>query len=547
VEHNEWEFDFLGLKRFRLRPKDSQGNQWFYLCDTGPFFQTSFLNAIDPVKWPDGAILTDSEFKKIQEGKSERGVDFVEYGTPIDPRMVEYNRLENRVLARLMKRYSTGLEDIGVHLKRDQWFGPGQAAQSWMNSIRAPTRERFEDSTPLPIRNACRASYYGGWFEIFAHGHIPGESYSYDINSAYPDIQSRLPCALHGKWTESNSLQSGNYVLVYGTVTGNNEDIGSAPHRLPTGNILRPNKTRGWYWSHEINAAYDAHLVSDIAIDRTLAYTPCDCPPPFSKLRRLYEERLRVGKNTINGKARRLVYNSTYGKTAQSIGVAKYANPFYASLITSLCRTAILRSIALHPFGASDVLMVATDGITFRRPNRNLQIDPSTLGHWEESRHENLTLFMPGIYWDDSTRQKLAEGQHPTLKSRGIPAASLARRILDIDRMFDDAYSGKGFPVLRVPLSFNLVSPRQALARGKWHTCGWVGTEGVREINSDPSIKRNVDTTHFRDGIIRTNCYPSGRNLESTPYAKTFGDDELSELMIEGELTMLLAQALGGD
>jgi hypothetical protein len=547
VEHRGWEFDFLGFKRFRLRPEGHSG-AWFYLCDTGAFFQTSFLNAIDPTKWPDGAILSDSEYKAIQRGKADRSIGVVDYGTPIDPDTLEYNHLENVVLGRLMRKYNEGLTSIGVNLKRDQFFGPGQAAQSWMNSIKAPTREAFESVTTLEVRNACRASYYGGWFEIFAHGHIPGTSYSYDVNSAYPDIQSKLPCILHGEWTVSDTMQTGDYVLVYGTLTGINEYIGAGPHRIRTGNILRPNRTRGWYWLAEIETARQAGLVSSIEIERTMAYTPCDCPPPFAKERTLYLERLRVGKNTINGKARKLVYNSTYGKTAQSIGVAKFANPFYASYITSQCRTYILSAIAHHEYDPSDVLMVATDGITFRHRNRNLALSEETLGAWTETKHSNLTLFMPGVYWDDYTRDKLAEGEAPSLKSRGIPARALAAKLLDIDRMFDDCFSGEGFPVLEIPISFSLVSPKQALARGKWDTCGNVTTDGIRRIDSDPTIKRAPFTTHFKDGIIRTNCYGVGQSLETTPYAKTFGDDEMLALLTDdGELNMLLSGMLGRD
>ena len=44
---------------------------------------------------------------------------------------------------------------------------------------------------------AARMTYYGGWFETFVNGVIPGTSYAYDINSAYPYAISTLPCLLH--------------------------------------------------------------------------------------------------------------------------------------------------------------------------------------------------------------------------------------------------------------------------------------------------------------------------------------------------------------
>jgi len=552
VEHRGWSFDFLGLKRFRLWENGSRLR--LYICDTGAYFQTSFLNAIDPAKWPDGAILSSAEYQLIKQGKEERGGEIVPYGTPIDPDMIRYNILENSVLARLMRKYNEGLTDVGIHLKRDQWFGPGQAAQSWMNNISAPRRESFESTTDTDIRHALRSSYYGGWFEIFAHGHISGVSWGYDINSAYPDIQSQLPCCIHGQWTTGRGERypSGSYVLVYGTIAGSNDYIGTAPHRMKTGNILRPQLTKGWYWLHEIEAARAAGLVDYISVEYWWKYDPCDCSPPFAAERKLYAERLKVGKNTIAGKARKLVYNSAYGKTAQSIGVAKYANPFYASLITSLCRTYILRAISLHQFGPEDVLMVATDGIVFRSRNPNLALSEETLGAWSESQHENLTLFMPGVYWDDSTRRRLAEGQHPSLKSRGIPARALAEKIGEIDDLFSNPFSGDGFPVFELPIHFSLTSPKQALARGKWHTCGHVSTAGTRTINSDPWLKR-LPNVVFEEGIIRSYCYLQGLfGVETTPYNRTFGDEELREIDMlrispDGDADMLIALALKGE
>lgn len=559
VEHRGFCFDILGMKRFKLweclahsteRGHKCTSSGRLYICDTGPFFQTSFLNAVDPEKWPDGAVLSDDEYKLISRGKETRGTEAIAYGTPIDREMIQYNVLENRVLSRLMRKYDEGLRTVGIKLGKDQWFGPGQAAQQWLGGIHAPTRETFEESANFGIRSRLRASYYGGWFEIFAHGHIPGTSWGYDVNSAYPDIQSRLPCVLHGKWEMggSGNVPDKPYCLVLATLSGSSEYIGSGPHRLRTQNILRPQITRGWYWWPEILASRNAGLIDTIDVEEWISYEPCDCPPPFRGERKLYEDRLRVGKNTMGGKARRLVYNSLYGKTAQSVGSAKFANPFYASLITSTCRTYILNAIATHPHGESDVLMVATDGVVFRHRHPGLHISPTTLGDWTETTHENLTLFMPGIYWDDETRHKLRDGGSPTLKSRGIPGNSLRHRIFDIDDSFANHFSGEGFPTFAIPVGFAITTPKQALARGKWETCGTVNVEGERVINSDPYMKR-LPQCSVENGIIRSYTYRTGfGNVTSTPYAKTFGDEELLELLAtvteDGDFEMILAHAL---
>lgn len=559
VEHRGWHFDILGMKRFRLwYGNDSRR---MYICDAGSYFQSSFLKVIDPdpENWPSeggvvGAPVSEMEYKKIMLGKSERG-EVLDYGSPVPSEMIEYNVLENDVLARVMKQYNRGLVDIDVRLKRDQWFGPGQAAQKWMFNVKAPKRESFSEKTNIDIRNILRNSYYGGWFEIFAHGHILGTSWSYDINSAYPFIQSNLPCCLHGKWTKGIGHEDGimdrPYCLVHCTINSHNSHMGPAPFRLPNNTILRPGKVKGWYWAHEIREASKAGLVTNIDIEEWLDYDPCNCPPPFRDLATLYNERLSVGKNTIRGKSRKLVYNSAYGKTAQSLGTAKYANPFYASFITSYCRTQILNAIATHPKGVNDVLMVATDSVSFKSRHTNLtSIDNEKLGSWSEEPNENLTLFMPGIYWDDRTREKLRNGSHPSLKSRGIPARFLANKIFEIDDMFADndyIFGGYGWPKIELPIKFSIISPKQALAWNRWHDCGRIEFDKTRIIDSDPYLKRSgayMDS----DRIIRSYCYPEAPFPESTPYNKTFGDEQL--LMLQQDMTpdgiveMLLSEAL---
>ena len=156
-----------------------------------------------------------------------------------------------------------------------------------------------------------------------------------------------------------------------------------------------------------------------------LEYEPCDCKPPLRGLAGLYDARLRVGKDTPTGKAYKLIYNSMYGKLAQSVGNPKFANSIYASLITAGCRTMILNAIATHPGRADDVLMVATDGVYFRSRHNDLAIS-NRLGGWSETRKENLTLFKPGVYWDDSARERIHLGKAPNFKSRGISARDFA-------------------------------------------------------------------------------------------------------------------------
>src|ERR1700722_12955824 len=130
VEYAGWEFDILGMKRFKLRP--ASGGSWMYICDAGSFFQASLLSTIDPAKWSD-PVVTQEEYAQIEEGKSHRDT------ASLDDNTRGYNILENIVLARLMGRLNLGFVQAGIRLRKNQWFGPGQAAQQWMSGTELPT------------------------------------------------------------------------------------------------------------------------------------------------------------------------------------------------------------------------------------------------------------------------------------------------------------------------------------------------------------------------------------------------------------------------
>lgn len=510
VNYAGWDFDIMGMRRFRLSKPGS--GQWLYICDAGAFWQSSLMKAIDKDSWTADPILTDAEYKIIEQGKAARAT------ATLTQAMEKYNTTENHALAQIMTRLAHGFETQGWKLKRTQWFGPGQAAQVWLNSIKAPTSEQVFNATPPAVTDAAIASYYGGRFEIVRHGHVPGISHEYDINSAYPHIISTLPCLLHGYWDNSGDGPT----LMHVTTTGRDPLLGGLPHRDKDGIIAYPRNVTGWYWQHELNAAIRAGLVSTYRVE-TKPWTynrTCQCPPPMASIADLYTERLKVGKNTSQGKALKLVYNSAYGKFAQSIGSPKYANPIYASLITSGCRTMILDAIATHPTGTDDLLMIATDGIYFATPHNNLPLDSTKLGAWDTDIKRNLTLFMPGVYWDDKARSTL-----PVLKSRGINATELAKHLDWLDLQFRKFTEYPEWPTCTLPVQFNVTSPLVALARGKWSECGKVTTfehnDIVRELNSDPSNKRVAASWHMRNGLLTT--LPYDDLGENHPYDKRFG------------------------
>jgi hypothetical protein len=104
---------------------------------------------------------------------------------------------------------------------------------------------------------------------------------------------------------------------------------------------------------------------------------------------------------------------------------------------------------------------------------------------------------------------------------------------------------------MTVPIAFSMVSPKLALARGKWDTCGAVSTSETREFSSMPGSKRQwqgrkelgpglwsdteleLDLENDR-GIIRSYPYSQWIPLESTPYDRRFGEE--LQAMMEGDV-----------
>lgn len=581
IVDNRWDIDFLGMKRFKLRPHvkkdrwpECQVNhktaeqveicatgahkrhpyEWMYINDAGAFFQTSLMNAINPEKWAKGtAVVTAEENAILQVGKDHRA------DAEFDDDMQRYNILENAVLSRLMSTVNEGFVADGIRLRKDQWYGPGQAAQAWLRNIGCPTGETVREHVPEWAIDAARQSYYGGWFEVFVHGNIYGTAHAYDINSAYPYAISTLPCLLHGTWTQGTGdpgpLKRGNYRLINAKFEGRNKYIGTMPHRDMNGGISRPKHTAGWHWQHEVNAAKAARTVTGVEIEEWIEYEPCDCPPPLRSIKELYQGRLEVGKETPFGKSKKLVYNSAYGKMAQSIGMPKFSNSIYASLITAHCRTMILRAIATHPQKAAAVAMIATDGIVFLTPHPTLNVHKTKLGAWDYSTHENLSTLMPGLYWDDASRASISAGKNLKLKSRGVSGKYLAPFINEFDRQWaalhDDIVANgpahpSRAPEIEILVEFGVISPRLAVARDRWDTCGKVVWDDTRKISANPEGKRSAfyaDGELIRSGVRGRITDRKGEVMERTlPYQNLFGADPLAELTEIEELNELLTQ-----
>lgn len=557
-----WDFDLLAGKRLRIRPwicdcpndyhtagAGCKNAPWMFINDIGGMFKSSFMKVIKPYGDPNPCCTTE-EYDKIAAGKSRRS------HAKLDDEMRYYNRLENAILARRMEQLDKAYRDprIGIVLSRDKWFGPGPAIKTWMDNHGIITRKQLLEFTLDAVIDAALASYYGGWFEIMAHGHIPGSVWGYDINSAYSYIISNLPCLKHkNMWTRNNlhrltKLKPGEYALVYCSAEGSDPYMGPLPWRSIDGHtIARPYGTKGWYWQHEIEAAQRAGLIDKLTVDYRWIYHPCKCANPTKAIEELYhlrldpankglanlpqeaiteevEKEISDNKNSAFGKGCKVVFSSAYGKFAQSIGNPPFNNYIYASLITSGTRVKILDAIATHPLKSKGVIMVATDGVYFLERHPSLPLHKTKLGLWDETEYNNLTLLMPGFYWDDKARKDRDSIQ---FKARGVSTKAVRRSIDAFDELFR-TWGGPPaqWPSITFRSTFAMTSCRQALAQFKWDEACKVSV-AKRSLSSNPGEKRcdiyrddeySIWRSRPRDAF--TDIY--GEIMDSNPYDPAF-------------------------
>ena len=502
VQYGGFDFDYLPHKEFKIRRTGS--HHWTIISDVGQFFQTGFLATIE--KW---GIGTAEEREMIKRGKGMRA-DF----TGLTDEIRAYNALEILLLEQLMSAFRQMCIETGYVPKK--WQGPGYLASAMLDAHKVPRRKSIPILDNQDFRGLANDAYYGGRFETTATGPIQGPVYQYDINSAYPSILRQLPCLTHGSWRRIRD-QPDTGELWFGQVYFNHSSgalLYNLPIRTKEGNIYYPREGNGVYWSTEIQSA--EHAGTSINLATGWVYErQCDCRL-FDFIDDYYKRRLELGKST-KGYVLKLAGNSIYGKLAQSIGYAPFANAVWAGLITAGCRAQIIDA---YRENKDHIYMIATDGIFSGVSLKNLPVS-NKLGEWEETEHgEGIFIVQPGIYYVSSEQ----------VKTRGVERGRINQRRED----FADAWKqflashGENYTVsIEVD---NFITARQALARRKWDIAGtWEHT--TRDISFDWSVKRERSRA-FSDGrAIRTIPYLGARNLISFGYPQQIGGNTIRSLL----------------
>lgn len=407
----------------KRRPK---WNRQIIVWDVFGFFQKAFVKALKDAP----GICPPDIVKRIVDMKDQRG-DFANLS---DDKIREYCLEECEYLVKLVRDMLTHIERLG--LKLNGYDGSGALARAWMKAAKIPD---YKSETNLPF-DIQLSAYFGGRFEVSELGYI-GKTYSYDINSAYPAIIKSLPCLKHGTFRQLVPDANGHVEYEPGKfgvyLTGSKTEGRFAPFpfriddvkRLSKPGLIAPKSVyyahggKRWIWQDEIRIARK-HFGKDAIplYDGWVWESECD-HKPFDQSRLdtngrqlfsvqfLYDER-KVLKAAHDGaeKVLKLLINSIYGKTAQSIGgefgpdgiwkPPAYQSFIWAGLITSGTRAMILDAVM-----QSDTVSIATDGILSRTPLAKVHGAPedilpvsNRLGDWEADEVTETYLFQSGVY-----------------------------------------------------------------------------------------------------------------------------------------------------
>jgi hypothetical protein len=379
-------------------------NRQVIVWDVFGFFQKSFVSALQDAK----GICPPEIIKRIKAMKDQRG----DFANLPDDKIIAYCLEECYYLAKLVRDMLIHIEKLGLVL--NGWDGSGAIARAWM---RREKIKDFKSETNLPPEVAL-GGYFGGRFEVSELGRI-GKCYSYDINSAYPAIATNLPCLAHGGFKQLQADDNGRVQYqpgrfgIYFAGSQTSGRFAPFPFRFDAVpdmmNTIKPKSVyyahggKRWVWQDEIRVAIK-HFGSDaIPLYDGWVWEPTCNHKPFSMVPDLYADRAKL-KALGDGaeKVIKLLINSIYGKTAQSIGWSigrdgipkppPFQSFIWAGMITSGTRAMILDAIM-----QSDTVSIATDGILSRTPIPSLTLSKA-LGDWGDDIVTDTYLFQSGVY-----------------------------------------------------------------------------------------------------------------------------------------------------
>jgi hypothetical protein len=460
--------------------------------DIWRFFQGSFVKALT-----DWKILDDEELASIERMKRKRSTFAAD---EISDEIIDYCLRECKSGVALMTKLDRTCADLGYPLGR--FDGAGSLAAAMLKAWKI---KDYMADVPEEMIDAVSCAYFGGRFEIAAHGRTYKPVWQYDINSAYPHIIRNLPCLACAEWEASRDVQEEGIYYVRWNAGQDGNYWGAFPHRNRRGEITYPRCGSGWYWGSEILAANRLYPGSFRILKGWNLLRKC-VHIPFERIPDVYQQRRELGSDAA-GIVLKLGLNSLYGKTAQSIGRPQYANYIWAGMITAGTRAMLLDAIRLA--GPENILMTATDAV-FSTVEIDLPIS-KTLGEWSVTHiPAGLLIIQPGItiaYQSDGTG---------TYKSRGLGKYEFAAHADAAERAWDRLGVMGSFEAQ----THRFIGIKTALGRNRYELrCRWVDV--TNRLRFFPGSKRDLPDAELLAHLERRQAISyaiTGDGKPSIPY-----------------------------
>lgn len=504
--------------RGRSQKTPGVGGVWW---DVWPFFQTSFVNALDKYE-----IGTQPERDRIRAMKLARS-SF----TAADAAAVrQYNALELRFLVELMDALRASM--TGAELTPRRWDGPGAMAALVLE--REGTAARADAPAPERALDAFQYAYYGGRVECVRYGTRKGRVYQYDLNSAYPWGMAQLPCRAVGcgAWEHVTGRCLAPFAVH--RVRWNfpaGRTVYPLPWRSHEGSVYFPQAGEGWVWTPELRACAELTRYLEV-LESWVWQSSCQHGRgPYAWIPELYQKRMAAkARGDAAEHAMKLCLNSLYGKTAQRVGAREDAYgrwrlpPFHdlagAGFITSLVRARMYAAAASAP---EHTIMLATDAIFSTRPLALHAPKAKELGAWALQEWAGCQVVQSGVYWLDELDP--ADGER--VYSRGFDVESMRRdAVLEAWRLQRTHFPAEltRFVGLGMALAGDPKSVRGRAAFKRWSS--WVTEK--RELSLHPWGTKRTPLASTRDAwraLIATGpsstrgkwLDPGGTGMMTTP------------------------------
>jgi hypothetical protein len=172
---------------------------------------------------------------------------------------------------------------------------------------------------PLKILDYAMKSYQGGRFEVFKKGYLE-HSYIYDIKSAYPEQNVKVPDTFNGIWKENNEYEPESLISLFKCSTEINDiNISPMKYQIKNGLLFYPIGKFNDVYLNKKEYESIANLGYKVNIENAYHFFSKEPIYPYEHLKYFYElkEKLKNEGRKEESWIPKIMLNSLYGKTIQ--------------------------------------------------------------------------------------------------------------------------------------------------------------------------------------------------------------------------------------